>query len=160
MTLTILENRFDIIFRSGRRAGERLSLHRKSAALGRAPENDVHLDDPSVSRHHATIYQLGGVWMIRDEGSSRGTYLNYHMLNGPTRLRDRDVLMLGCLELEICDSKRVASPVEQPAPSPQQECSATNARHTWKRAALCSVLSCTATAAIAYTYVEPVPTPI
>jgi adenylate cyclase len=44
--------------------------------IGRAPDNVLWLDDPSLSRRHAEIRKLGNDWVVRDAGSFNGTYLN------------------------------------------------------------------------------------
>ena len=46
--------------------GERLTV-------GSAPDNDVVVDDASVSRMHALLHQLNGQWFIEDCGSRNGT---------------------------------------------------------------------------------------
>ena len=52
---------------------------------------------PSLSRRHATIDRIGGIWWIRDLGSAEGTTLNGLPLNHPqgNSLRDGDELVLG-----------------------------------------------------------------
>ena len=44
--------------------------------IGREHSSDVFLDDVTVSRKHATVTRVGGGWIIRDEGSLNGTYVN------------------------------------------------------------------------------------
>jgi adenylate cyclase len=44
--------------------------------IGRGPDNEVRLSDPSVSRHHAVVERGREGWMIRDLGSTNGTRLN------------------------------------------------------------------------------------
>lgn len=43
--------------------------------LGRSADCDVHLDQPSVSRHHASLVRLHRRLFVRDEGSRYGTLL-------------------------------------------------------------------------------------
>jgi hypothetical protein len=43
--------------------------------LGRSADCDVHLDQPSVSRHHASFVRLHRRLFVRDEGSRYGTLL-------------------------------------------------------------------------------------
>src|SRR4051812_36051410 len=57
-----------------------LSIGRRSIALvkqvttiGRAPDNDVVLDDPSVSRHHARITRRDNDFTVEDLGSVNDT---------------------------------------------------------------------------------------
>jgi pSer/pThr/pTyr-binding forkhead associated (FHA) protein len=44
--------------------------------LGRALDNDVVLDDPRVSRHHAQLRVRQGRYVLYDTGSSGGTFVN------------------------------------------------------------------------------------
>jgi pSer/pThr/pTyr-binding forkhead associated (FHA) protein len=45
----------------------------KSAVIGRDPECDVVLDDPRVSKRHATLRAEGTGWVLEDAGSKNGT---------------------------------------------------------------------------------------
>ena len=44
--------------------------------IGRAEDNDVEVDDLSVSRHHAELRNTGGGYEIVDLDSRNGTFLN------------------------------------------------------------------------------------
>jgi pSer/pThr/pTyr-binding forkhead associated (FHA) protein len=44
--------------------------------IGRAPENHIVIEDPGVSRNHASLAQLGDKLFICDEGSKHGTFVN------------------------------------------------------------------------------------
>jgi pSer/pThr/pTyr-binding forkhead associated (FHA) protein len=47
------------------------------ATIGREVGNTIHLGtDNTVSRRHARILKQGDGWVIRDEGSSNGTWVN------------------------------------------------------------------------------------
>jgi putative peptide zinc metalloprotease protein len=70
-----------------------------SLSIGRAADNDIRLDDRTVSRHHARVsYEADGP-LIEDAGSSHGTFLDGEKLEGPTRLEDGSVIKLGDLVL-------------------------------------------------------------
>jgi putative peptide zinc metalloprotease protein len=69
--------------------------------IGRAPDNTIQLEDPSVSRHHARIVADGGAPVIEDTGSSAGTFLNDRRLKGKTRLDDGLLIRLGNAELRV-----------------------------------------------------------
>ena len=43
--------------------------------LGRNPDQDIRLDEPTVSRAHAELFWDGQTWQVRDCGSRFGTYL-------------------------------------------------------------------------------------
>ena len=42
-------------------------------SLGRGPDNDIVIDDATLSRIHLLFTKGGGVWTIRDAGSTNGT---------------------------------------------------------------------------------------
>ena len=55
------------------------------------------LDDPSVSPLHARLQQEGGEYILSDEKSVAGTWVNYDLLVAPRRLQHGDVLNIGRL---------------------------------------------------------------
>ncbi|MER5728759.1 FHA domain-containing protein [Streptomyces sp. NPDC002138] len=64
-------------------------------AIGRAPENDLVLDDLVVSRHHAELRSLAdGGFEITDLGSHNGTYLNGYPVDR-ARLTEGDIIGIG-----------------------------------------------------------------
>lgn len=62
--------------------------------MGRALDNDLILEGPGVSRHHAQIEQRHGRYILRDLGSRHGTLVNNQTIQEVV-LRDGDVLSLG-----------------------------------------------------------------
>ena len=51
-------------------------LDRATISIGRSPSQDVVLNDPAVSRRHATLEREGSTLMIVDQGSTHGTFVN------------------------------------------------------------------------------------
>jgi putative ABC transport system ATP-binding protein len=68
-------------------------------SIGRTPGNDLVIDDPSVSRQHATIHQDGDRFVLVDRDSTNGTLLNGQGLVAPQPLADGDVIRLGAVQL-------------------------------------------------------------
>jgi len=62
---------------------------------GRSSDNDVRLGDPQASRLHAVVEWLQGDYVLTDQGSRNGTFLNGVQLEGPARLRDGDLIKIG-----------------------------------------------------------------
>lgn len=48
----------------------------QAATMGRAPSNDIVVDDDYVSGHHAEVRLVGDQWQIRDLESTNGTYVD------------------------------------------------------------------------------------
>lgn len=53
-----------------------VQLVKPVVTLGRALDNDIVIDDPRVSRHHAQLRLRQGRYVLYDTGSSGGTILN------------------------------------------------------------------------------------
>ncbi|GAB4030628.1 MAG: hypothetical protein Fur0012_06860 [Elusimicrobiota bacterium] len=47
-----------------------------SVSIGRKAENDLVLDNPTVSGHHCKIYKAGDSYFIEDLNSTNGTFVN------------------------------------------------------------------------------------
>ena len=54
----------------------------EAITLGRTPDNDIIVEDPTVSRLHATFREekVTGVWYLHDDGSHNGTWHNGTLL--------------------------------------------------------------------------------
>ena len=81
----------------GAHAGHQIPLRQTPFRIGRAADNDLVLDDPSVSRSHALIHFTGGGYMLEDQGGRGSTYLNGQSVLQAT-LRPGDRIRLGSLE--------------------------------------------------------------
>jgi hypothetical protein len=67
--------------------------------IGRAADNNLVLDDASVSRYHARIYKRSGSWYIDDLNSSHGTTVNGKKVDEPLELKPSDIIMLSDVKL-------------------------------------------------------------
>ena len=63
--------------------------------IGREPTNDLMLADPHLSRHHARLDLVAGVWMLDDMGSTLGTTLNGEPVRKQVGLKDGDLIVFG-----------------------------------------------------------------
>lgn len=63
--------------------------------IGRSVECYLVLDDPSVSRIHATIVNEGGKLVLEDRGSRNGCIVNGSRVNDQQELRDGDRISIG-----------------------------------------------------------------
>jgi hypothetical protein len=67
----------------------------RPVTIGRAPDCDCHLTEPSVSRRHAQLRRVDETWLLRDLGSSNGTRLNGIRVIEEIEVRPGDQLSLG-----------------------------------------------------------------
>jgi adenylate cyclase len=72
-----------------------------SNVLGRSTTATVRLADREVSRKHSQIDHDGSAWMLRDLGSSNGTFLNGKRIYAPAKLKDGDEVMVGTSKMEF-----------------------------------------------------------
>lgn len=65
-----------LLITKGSQKGSRFLITSEGATVGRAASCSVFLDDVTVSRSHATIVKQEKGFLLRDEGSLNGTYIN------------------------------------------------------------------------------------
>lgn len=63
--------------------------------IGRLGENDVQLDESSVSSRHAELVEQDGEVVLRDLGSTNGTFHNGTQVTGEQPLQPGDVIFFG-----------------------------------------------------------------
>lgn len=51
-------------------------LKKLLTTIGRLKENDIVIDDPTISGHHATLTKEGGSFYLQDKESTNGTFVN------------------------------------------------------------------------------------
>jgi hypothetical protein len=94
---TLAAGTAQLVVRSGPLEGVRFTLpaNRESTiTIGRAPENDIFLDDVTVSRKHARFEFSDLGWVIHDSGSLNGTYVNRGRVDAIS-LKDQDEVQIG-----------------------------------------------------------------
>ena len=65
-----------LIALGGPSRGARFLIDSEKVNIGRADENEIFLDDVTVSRKHASIWKISGNFHVTDLGSLNGTYLD------------------------------------------------------------------------------------
>jgi hypothetical protein len=90
-----------VVRSGGGRAGEHFSPKGDRTTIGRSPENEIFLDDVTVSRRHAVLVQSGGEIEIEDLGSLNGTFVNRRRIDSATRLQSGDEVQIGKYRLSF-----------------------------------------------------------
>ncbi len=85
-----------IFFVNGIRAGEELEYVIPEISVGREDDNILRIPTGGVSRYHAVIYKDENAdWFVRDAGSTNGVKVNRVKIDGPTKLKDEDMIEFG-----------------------------------------------------------------
>lgn len=69
--------------------------------LGRSTAASIRVDDVYVSDEHTQIVSTDDGWMVRDLGSTNGTFLNGAKVTQPTLIAHGDHLRLGKTRVEV-----------------------------------------------------------
>jgi pSer/pThr/pTyr-binding forkhead associated (FHA) protein len=82
-----------VVRSGGGRAGE--TFHPEGeTTIGRSPDCGIFLDDVTVSRKHAVVSERDGVFLVEDQGSLNGTFVNRKRVES-AQLEDGDELQIG-----------------------------------------------------------------
>ncbi len=76
-------------------------LEARTVVFGRDPSCDEVLDAPSISWRHASITNGGGLPLLKDLGSTNGTFLNGRRVIAPVPVKPGDVIHLGTYALRL-----------------------------------------------------------
>ncbi len=81
--------------------GTRIGLTDQPVLIGRANDSTLVLTDDYVSTRHARISRQDGLWIVEDLGSTNGTYLGQHKLEGPVPIQPGVPLRIGKTVIEL-----------------------------------------------------------
>ncbi|HSB53122.1 MAG TPA: FHA domain-containing protein [Gemmatimonadales bacterium] len=124
------------LVRSGQLKGQRLTVRVPVVNIGRAEYNDLVLPDDSVSGAHAKLQRREGIWVLIDNDSTNGTWVDGERVTGETMLGPGAVVRFGEVSAmfeptddhmgtaagsgtKVMGAMKPSSPAPQPAPVPQ-----------------------------------------
>ena len=73
-------------------AGKTFNVSERGINIGRGPGNEIQLSADVVSRRQAWIGPVAGAVVIKDLGSTNGTFVNDEQVAGERRLRSGDTI--------------------------------------------------------------------
>lgn len=98
--------------------GRSAALGATEVVIGRSVYCTMFVDDPSVSRLHASIRKRGNACEIMDLGSRNGTFVNGKKVGAePVRVTPGDEILIGKLKIHLVQS--VESSTERMRTSPR-----------------------------------------
>src|SRR5260370_32036831 len=84
----------------------------RSITIGRAPDNMIVIDDPSVSNRHAQLELSSDTYRLKDLDSTNGTKVNGVPIT-QTALRFEDRIRFGAIEARLEPDVRASQPLPQ-----------------------------------------------
>ncbi|PID38455.1 MAG: GGDEF domain-containing protein [Deltaproteobacteria bacterium] len=78
----------------GQDLGKKYNLDSASIIVGRSSKSDIQIDQESVSRNHCKLLNTGKTIILRDLGSTNGTYVNDEPVDEYV-LRDGNLIKIG-----------------------------------------------------------------
>jgi putative ABC transport system ATP-binding protein len=100
-----------ILIRQGQHVLREIQLYKASLNIGRSSECEIQLPDPGVSRKHARISQVDGLYYVEDLGGRSGVTLNSQKVQREA-LRHLDKIIIPPFQLEF-----LAEGEESPRPA-------------------------------------------
>ncbi len=98
--------------------GSIFELTGETLTIGRSPDHQVSIPDPSVSGKHCLIERNGNKYTLRDLDSTNGTHLNGVSIR-VSRLKPKDIIKVGSVDLMFdgedveIETESAAAPSEQ-----------------------------------------------
>ena len=98
--------------------GRTHELNVDKTTIGRVEDNTFQIADPSVSSHHCEVLLQGNEVLIRDLGSTNGSFINGEKIS-ESILKPGQTLKLGQIELQLLtEGMPMPSAPAAPAPKP------------------------------------------
>jgi len=79
------------------------NMSKERYTIGRLPDNDVRIDNPTISGHHSLIINILNDSFLEDLNSTNGTYVNGKLIKKHA-LQHGDVVTVGKHQLRYVDS--------------------------------------------------------
>src|SRR5512141_1333674 len=80
------------------------NMNKERYTIGRLPDNDIRIDNPAVSGHHALVINILNDSFLEDLNSTNGTYVNGKIVKKHA-LQDDDVITVGHHTLRFVDGE-------------------------------------------------------
>ncbi|MCX7717672.1 MAG: FHA domain-containing protein [Candidatus Sumerlaeaceae bacterium] len=93
----------ELILKLGDTVVQRYVFDKDIISIGRSRDNDIVVDNLSVSRNHARLRRQNGKYILTDLNSANGTYVN-NVRVSKTEIADNDVITLGKYTIQFLNT--------------------------------------------------------
>lgn len=97
--------------------GRVFQLPPKDAYIGRSLDNTIALSDPSASRIHALVAFTPSGFILTDQNSSHGVFVNGSRISSAYCLKPKDSILIGSTEMVFEEDTPPPSPSDRMAPA-------------------------------------------
>lgn len=101
----------EIIIKLGDQIVQKYYLYKDHISIGRAPENEIAIENLAVSRRHAEISKENGSYVLEDLNSANGTFVNGVQVTR-TEIVDKDVISIGKHKLYFYNQQVGSGPMQ------------------------------------------------
>ena len=108
---------FELFVVRGRSTSDALKLVDGVTTVGRQDECQIRIKSSQVSRRHCELFEKKGMLLVKDLGSSNGTFVNGKKIQGQQVLEPGDELMVGQVTLRVAKVGQTP-PAKAAAPAP------------------------------------------
>src|SRR3954463_13759678 len=102
---------FQLLIVRGRAASDMVPLGDGVTSVGRQDDCQLRIKSSQVSRKHCELFEKKGILLVKDLGSSNGTFVNGKRIEGQRVLEPGDELTVGGVKLRVA---KVGEPVPPP----------------------------------------------
>jgi predicted component of type VI protein secretion system len=106
---------FQLVVVRGRGASNTIKLADGVTTVGRQDECQLRIKSSQVSRKHCELFEKKGLLLVKDLGSSNGTYVNGKRIEGQRVLEPGDELTIGQVTLKVTKAGAQASAPAAPS---------------------------------------------
>jgi diguanylate cyclase (GGDEF)-like protein len=98
-----------VFIAKGPEQGHSFVLNSNSVDIGRDPANEIHLDEPSVSRRHVKIYRDDDRYYIEDLRSKNGTWINGNVIRSGVKIQVQEGVPIAVGNVLVSLGKKCSS---------------------------------------------------
>src|SRR5438445_156235 len=109
---------YELVIVRGRGASSTIKLGDGVTTVGRQDECQLRIKSSQVSRKHCEIFEKKGLLLVKDLGSSNGTFVNGKRLQEPRVLEPGDELTIGQVKLKVAKIGEAPPTRAKPAMKP------------------------------------------
>src|SRR3954469_4311332 len=109
---------FQLMIVRGRGATDTLKLGDGVTTVGRQDECQLRIKSSQVSRKHCELFEKKGLLLVKDLGSSNGTYVNGKRIQEQRVLEPGDELTIGQVKLKVAKAGEAPPPPKKPVMKP------------------------------------------